>query len=132
MAVILLGVVARTHVMDRGIAPSVLIFAMVLLLICFVTILNVTFAKVTLYPDRIERTSWFGKKSLLLADVASLERRGKYKVPILISKNGLFDSVQLPTGVKEDAAWKAWMAVANSDDAAHVDASQTGGRTRGS
>ena len=109
MAIFLLGVIARTHLIDRSIAPSLLILALVLIFVYFVTILNVTFARVTLYPDHIERTTWFGTKSLLRTDVVKLERRGKFKV-VLISKRGLFDSIQLPTGVEEDVAWKAWMA----------------------
>jgi hypothetical protein len=120
MTIILLALFARAHVIDRGIAPSLLIFDAVLVIATLVFALNVTFARVTLYPDRIERTTWFGRKSLLRADVFKLERRGKFRVPILLSKTGLFNSIQLPTGVEEDAAWKAWMTIANDGNTAHA------------
>jgi hypothetical protein len=91
-----------------------------LVLVYFVTGLNVAFARVTLYPDRIERTTWFGRRSMLRADVVKLERRGRFNIPILLSKKGIFDSIQLPAGVEEDAAWKAWMTVVQDGDTVHA------------
>lgn len=120
MALSAVALLARTRVAERGLEPWLLVWLMLLLLILLVTIANVTFAKVTLYPDRIERVTWFGGKSMLRADVVNLERRRFlvfFTVPLLISKRGLFEGVQLPTGIETDAAWDAWMTVAQDGDA---------------
>jgi hypothetical protein len=115
-----IGLLARSHIIERGTPRSLLIFVILLLLLLLLTLANVTFAKVTLYPDRIERVSWFGRKSMLRADVVELERRRAFiffKVPLLVSKRGLFEGVQLPTGIEADAPWEAWMTVAQDGDA---------------
>jgi hypothetical protein len=120
MSLSAVGLFARTHVVERGIAPWLLVWLTLLLLILLVTFANVTFAKVTLYPDRIERVTWFGTKSMLRADVVKLERRRfliVFTVALLNSKRGLFEGVQLPTGIETDAAWDAWMTVAEDGDA---------------
>jgi hypothetical protein len=120
MSLSAVAMLARTHIPERGIAPWPLVWMTLLLLILLVTIANITFARVTLYPDRIERVTWFGRKSMLRADVVKLERRRLlvfFTVPLLISKRGLFEGVQLPTGIETDAAWDAWMAVAEDADA---------------
>jgi hypothetical protein len=85
-----------------------------LLLFLVLTLVNVTFAKVTLYPDRIERVTWFGTKSMLRVDVVKLERRRRLFSSSLhlASRKGLFEGVLLPSGIEADAAWDAWMPVA--------------------
>jgi hypothetical protein len=119
MSLSAVALLARTHMVERGIAPWLLVWMTLLLLILLVTFANITFAKVTLYPDRIERVTWFGRKSMLRADVVKLERRRFlifFTVPLLISKRGLFEGVQLPTGIETDGAWDAWMTVAEDGD----------------
>jgi hypothetical protein len=123
MSLVTIALLARTHMVERGIAPWLLVWLTLLLLIFLVTVANITFAKVTLYPDRIERVTWFGRKSMLRADVVKLERRRfliLFTVPLLISKRGIFEGVQLPTGIETDAAWDAWMTVAENGDAAQT------------
>jgi hypothetical protein len=114
MTLFFLTVVARTDLLDRGVAPSVLVFIILCALFLLLTLVNVIFARVTLYPDRIDRVTWFGRKSMLRADVVKLERRRLFRIPILVSKRGLFEGIQLPSGIEADAAWEAWMAVAKS------------------
>jgi hypothetical protein len=130
MSFCLLGILGRTHIIGRGAAPGVLIFIILLLLFLLLTIANITFARITLYPDRIERVTWFGRRSMLRTDVVRLERRRSFlifKVPLLVSKRGLFEGVQLPTGIEADAAWKAWMTVAQDGDAVKARAALTAG-----
>jgi hypothetical protein len=75
------------------------------------------FARVTLYPDRIERQSWFGKRTMRRAEVAELVVRGTLKTPMLTSKIAGEYSFPLPRTVKTDAAWDAWMAAVADNDA---------------
>lgn len=120
MALLVAIILARSQIIGRGVAPWVLVFIILLSLIFLVTIANITFARITLYPDRIDRVTWFGRKSMFRADVVKLERRRAliiFTVPLLISKRGLFEGVQLPTGIETDAAWEAWMTVAQDGDA---------------
>jgi hypothetical protein len=99
-------------------------------LFLLLTSVNGIFAKVTLYPDRIERVTWFGRKSMLRADVTKLQRRRLFRIPILVSKRGLFEGIQLPSGIEADAAWEAWMAVAQDGDAVQAwDALSAGQRS---
>jgi len=131
VAFFLLGVLGRTHIIDRGVAPGLLVFIILLFVFVLLTFVNVTFAKVTLYPDHIERVSWFGRKSMLRADVIKLERRRSliiFKVPLLVSKRGLFEGIQLPTGIEPDAAWEAWMTVAQDGDAVQARAALNAGQ----
>lgn len=58
MTFTLAGILARTQIVEGRSAPWVLVFIILVLLSFLVTIANVTFAKVTLYPDRIERVTW--------------------------------------------------------------------------
>jgi hypothetical protein len=112
MTLFLLSVLGRTHIIDRGVSPWVLVFIILMALVLLLTLINIMFARVTLYPDRIERATWFGRKSMPRADVAKLQRRGLVKTPVLVSKRGAFEGIQLPSGIKADAAWETWMAVA--------------------
>jgi hypothetical protein len=131
MSFCLLGILGRTYIIDRGVAPAVLIFIILLLLFLLLTTVNITFARVTLYPDRIERVTWFSKKSMLRADVVRLEQRRSFivlKIPLLVSRRGLFEGVQLPTGIEADAAWKAWMTVAQDGDAVQARATLNAGQ----
>ncbi len=114
MTLFFLTVVARTDILDRGVAPSVLVFIILCALFLLLTLANVIFAQVTLYPDRIERITWFGRKSMLRADVVKLERRRRLfsRSLYLASRRGLFEGVLLPSGIEADAAWDAWMPVA--------------------
>src|SRR5712664_1288225 len=75
MALFVVVILVRSQIIGRGSAPWVLVFIILLSLIFLVTIANITFAKITLYPDRIDRVTWFGRKSMLRADVVKLERR---------------------------------------------------------
>jgi hypothetical protein len=125
MTLTLIVVLLQSHIIERG-GPRWLLIAIVLGLLFFLVILaNVTFGSVTLYPDHIERVTWFGKKSMLRADVVKLARRRLFivfPVPILVSRRGPLEGVQLPTGIEEDAAWEAWMTVARDTDAVQVGA----------
>jgi hypothetical protein len=67
-------------------------------------------ARITLYADRIERTTWFGKKTLQREDIEGLRLMGRYNIPSLIYKDNADYPFPLPTGIKKDAAWNAWMA----------------------
>jgi hypothetical protein len=133
MTLAVIGLFARSHIIERGGPDGLLVFIILGLLFLLLTLVNVTFAKVTLYPDRIERVSWFGRKSVLRADVVRLERRRAFiifKVPLLVSKRGLFEGIQLPTGIEPDAAWEAWMTVAQDGDAVQArDALNAGQRS---
>ena len=69
---------------------------------------------------------------MLRADVVKLEQRRFliFRVPLLISKRGRFEGVQLPTGIETDAAWDAWMTVAQNSDAVQAsDALNAGQRS---
>jgi hypothetical protein len=103
-------ILAHTDMLWHGrVAPFTLLCALFLLLV----LINVTFAKVTLYPDRIERITLFGGKTMLRADVLKLERRRRVSSTglVLVSTKGLFEGVLLPSGIEADAAWNAWMPV---------------------
>jgi hypothetical protein len=110
----------------RGVALFTLLGALLLLL----TLVNVIFAKVTLYPDRIERITWFGAKTVLRADAIKLERRRRlfFRDLYLVSKKGLFEDVLLPSGIEADAAWDAWMPAAQDADMPTKSAMLRGGR----
>jgi hypothetical protein len=111
MALFSFYVLGRTDVLDRGaVLPFTLLCALFLLLV----LINVTFAKVTLYPDHIERVTLFGTKTMLRADVVKLERRRRLfsKSLYLVSGKGPFEGVLLPSGIEADAAWDAWMPIA--------------------
>jgi hypothetical protein len=130
MTVFWLTVLARTDIIDRAVAPSVLIFVILCALFLLITLLNVTFARVTLYPDRIERLTLFGTKTMLRADVVKLERRRRlfFQSYILVSRKGLFEGVLLPSGIEADAAWNAWMPVAQDAYVPTRSAVLSGGR----
>jgi hypothetical protein len=107
-------ILAHTDVLYRGgVAPFTLLGALFLLLV----LINVTFAKVTLYTDHIDRVTLFGTKTMLRADVVKLERRRRsfFKSLYLVSQKGLFEGVLLPSGIKPDAAWDAWMPAVQDD-----------------
>ncbi len=110
MALFSFYVLGRTDMLYRGeVAPFAMLCALFLLLI----LINVTFAKVMLYPDRIERVTLFGTKTMLRADVVKLERRRRlfFRSLYLVSGKGPFEGVLLPSGIEADAAWDAWMPV---------------------
>ena len=117
MTLFLLSVLGRTHIIDRRVAPWVLVFIIVMAIFLLLTLINIMFAQVTLYPDRIERVTWFGRKSMARADVAKLQRRGLFKIAVLVSRRDPGDGIQLPSGIKADVAWDAWMTVASGGDA---------------
>jgi hypothetical protein len=80
--------------------------------------------------SRLERVTWFGRKSMLRADVNKLQRRRLFRTPILVSRRSLFEDIRMPSGFEADAAWKAWMAVAQHGDAAQTsDALNAGQRS---
>ncbi len=87
---------------------TILLLAVLLL----VVVANSVFARVKLYPDRIERITWFGKRVLLRNDISGLRRGGwgPFKNTILISRSDHFQSILVPLSVRRDAAWDAWMA----------------------
>ena len=110
MTVFWFYVLGRTDMLwDGRVAPFTLLCALFLLLV----LINVTFGKVTLYPDRIERSTLFGTKTMLRSDVVKLERRRRLfsRSLYLVSSKGLFEGVLLPSGIETDAAWDAWMPV---------------------
>jgi hypothetical protein len=110
MALFWFYIIAHTDVLYRGgVAPFTMLCALFLLLI----LINVTFAKVTLYPDHIERVTLFGTKTMLRADVVKLERRRRlfFRSLDLVSGKGLFEGVLLPSGIEANAAWDPWMPV---------------------
>ena len=120
MTLAVIGLLARSDVIERGGPRWLLAFIILALLVLLVTAASVTFAKVTLYPDRIERVTWFGRKSMLRADVVKLERRRSFiifRTSYLVSKRGLFEGILVPNGIETDAAWDAWMTVAQDGDA---------------
>jgi hypothetical protein len=120
MTVVVIGLLARTHVIGQGGPLWLLVFITLLLVFLLLTLVNNTFARIILYPDSIERVTWFGTRTVLRADVVKLERRRGFlffKSFNLVSKKGLFLGVQLPSGIETDAAWDAWMEVAQEDDA---------------
>lgn len=111
MTLFCIYIFAHTDVFYRGAtAPFAILCAILLLVI----LINTTFAKVVLYPDRIERVTLFGTKTMLRADVVKLERRRRLfsRSLYLTSKRGLFEGVLLPSGIETDAAWDAWMPAA--------------------
>jgi hypothetical protein len=120
-------ILAHTHVLYRGaVAPFTVLCALFLLLI----LINVTFARVTLYLDHIERITLFGAKTMLRADVFKLERRRRlfFRSLYLVSRKGPFEGVLLPSGIEADAAWDAWMPVAQDDYMPTKSAMLRGGR----
>lgn len=114
MAIAVVGLLAKSQITERG-GPRYFVVCIALaLLFLLVMIVNITFAKITLYPDRIERTTWFGRKSVLRSDVVKIERRRGWLFFVslyLTSKKGLFEGILLPNGMETDAAWNAWMSV---------------------
>jgi uncharacterized membrane protein YhdT len=120
MTLAVIGLLARSQIVERGGPRWFLVFIVLFLLFLLLIIANVTFARITLYPDRIERATWFGGKSMLRADVVKLERRRSFiffRTYYLVSKRGLFEGILLPTGIEADAVWEAWMTVAQDNDA---------------
>jgi hypothetical protein len=127
MALFWFYVLGRTDMLWNGrVAPFTLLCALFLLLV----LINVTFAKVTLYPDRIERITLFGTKTMLRADIVKLERRRRLfsNSLYLVSQKGLFEGVLLPSGIDPDAAWDAWMPVVQDDYVLTKSAMIRGGR----
>ncbi len=111
MALFWFYTLAHPEVLYSG---GVALFAMLVTLLLLLALGNATFAKVTLYPDRIERVTWFGAKSVLRADVIKLERRRHlfFRNLYLVSRKGHFEDLLMPIGIEADAAWDAWMPVA--------------------
>jgi hypothetical protein len=130
MALCFLTVIGRTDILDRGVDPSGLAFGILGAPFLLLTLVNVFFARVTLYPDRIERVTLFGTKTMLRADVVKLERRRRsfFRSLVLVSRKGLFEGVLLPSGIEADAAWDAWMPVAQDEDMPTKSAMLQGGR----
>ena len=95
-------------------------FAAAMTVILAVALGNFVFARVTLYPDRIERRSWFGTRSMRRAEVAGLVVRGSLNTPMLTSKITGELPFPLPRTVKTDAAWDAWMTVIADDAPGHA------------
>ena len=116
----------RTDVLYIGVTPFILLCGLILLLV----LVNVTFAKVTLYPDHIDRVTLFGTRTTLRTDVVKLERRRRlfFNSLHLVSQKGQFEGVLLPNGIKPDAAWDAWMPVVQDDYVLTKSAMFRGGR----
>lgn len=92
MTLFLLYVLARMDTLDRPVAPSLLVFIILLALFLLLTSANATFVKVTLYLDRIELATLFYTKSMSRADAAKLQHR-LFGAPVLISRKGLSGSI---------------------------------------
>lgn len=69
--------------------------------------------RITLYVDRIEKTSLFGKKTWKRDDIAksctSQAIVFPLKISFLVHKHNSRYRLILPLGAKEDAAWHTWM-----------------------
>ncbi len=121
MFLYLLGVLGKTHIIDRGVSNWVLIWIAVLAIGLVLIFINTFFAKITLYSDRIERQTWFSKKTMRRDDVAGMRRGGGLlglsKAILLVSKSSPYERFFLQGGLKTDAAWDAWMAIAVDLDA---------------
>jgi hypothetical protein len=100
------GQILRVH------SFGVIIFDLVLAIGIIIIFINISFARVILYPDRIERLTWFSKKTMRRSDVKGVRRYGLQRIPALVPKSEWDRPFQLPSSLKRDAAWDAWMTVA--------------------
>ncbi len=113
----ILALFGRAQIMRTGFPAWLIIFIIVLGSILMLVISNIVFARVVLYPDRIERITWFGKRALKRDQVKSLRQRGwgPFKTNVLISKIAYDESILLPHAIQGDRAWDAWMTEAQPD-----------------
>src|ERR1700722_8163279 len=91
MTIAVIGLLARSQLIERGGPRWLSIFIILTLLFLLLISASVTFAKITLYSDHIERVTWLGRKSMLRADVVKLERRRSFiffRTLYLTSKRG--------------------------------------------
>jgi hypothetical protein len=85
------------------------IFAFVLLGLLLFSVLNASMCRVTLYEDRIEKKTWFGKQTMRREDVA-LIRPGRFGGFSLTHRHNSAYGVVIPAGIERDAAWNAWLS----------------------
>ena len=108
-----LAVFGRAQILRNGHSLWLMIFIVAMGALLVVVVANTVFARVVLYSDRIERITWFGKKTLKRDQVKSLRRSKRYlgliENSLLISKVAYDESILLPNAVHEDHAWSAWM-----------------------
>lgn len=102
-------VLARTSLSSSYPTWLIVYFVLVLLILTCV-ILNQTFASTTLYVDRIESKTLFGKRVMMRDQISGWRFQSKASCKSLEYKNDEEMSFLLPTGIKNDAAWDAWMA----------------------
>jgi hypothetical protein len=108
----LLALVGRAQILRSGFRWWLVITILLLTVLLLVVVANNVFARVKLYPERIERITWFGKRILRRNEISGIRRGGwgPFKNAILISRTDHFRSILLPHSVQRDAAWDAWMA----------------------
>jgi hypothetical protein len=123
-AVFLLGVFGRAHVNLAKLdwVEAIIILGGVAAIISISA--DFATARVTLYADRIEKTSLFGKKTWKRDDIA-MSRTSQaivfpLKISVLVHKHNSGYRLILPLGVKEDAAWHIWMDSLPSDGGKHA------------
>jgi hypothetical protein len=123
----ILALFGRAQILRTGLHAWFMIYIAVLGTILMVVVSNAAFARVVLYPDRIERITWFGKRALKRDQVKSLRRRGwgPLRNNVLISKTAYQESILLPHAIQGDRTWDAWMTVAQPDHAVTAPGRQT-------
>jgi hypothetical protein len=80
--------------------------------LCLVIVLalNLVRARITLYADRIERQTWFGREVMLRSDIKGLRMGGLWESQCLKHKDIAAFSFAVPRRIKKDASWDTWMA----------------------
>ena len=105
----LLAAFARAH-LSLNSSFGIKLFNLALLGIVVLIALDSACARITLYVNRIESKTWFGKRVMLRSDIEGVRLWGRFDIPSLIYKDNADYPFTLPKGIKEDIAWKAWMA----------------------
>ena len=84
----------------------------VFLMLGFAILMTLSFirARITLYADRIESKTWFGKQAMQRSDIAGMRSETLFSIPSIIHKEQYVYPFRLPKGIKKDAAWNAWFA----------------------
>ena len=105
----LLAVFARAHLSVNS-PFGLKLFILAILGMVVLTALDSACARITLYVNRIESKTWFGKRVMLRSDIEGMRLWGQFDIPSLIYKDNADYPFTLPKGIKEDIAWRAWMA----------------------
>ncbi len=107
--VVLFGLAAFGRAHLDAMAPSwAWMFAGVLLVLIVFMIWDQARCRITLYPGRIERRTWFGSRNWAREDVGYVSpRRGRGFA--LVHRYNRGYRLDIPAGIARDEGWETWL-----------------------